>query len=98
MTISGCPVPLPISAPGSLTSEVALANVGIVLGWNFLASGGTTRIGIVYWNSAASPTLSLVTTTAFSPADGYLCLRFDQHVTVPAARLKPKMESLSPFL
>ena len=47
-----------------LTSEVALAHVGIVLGLEFLAWRGTMRTGIVCWNCVASPILSLAITTA----------------------------------
>ena len=46
-----------------LTSEVALAHVGIVLGLE-VSWRGTMRIGIVCWNSAASPTRSSATTMA----------------------------------
>ena len=42
-----------------LTSEVALAHVGIVLVWR-----GTMQIGIDYWSCAASPTHSSATTMA----------------------------------
>jgi hypothetical protein len=49
-----------------LTSEVAMAHVGIVLGLEVLASRGTTRTGIVCWSSAASPIRSLATMTALS--------------------------------
>ena len=47
-----------------LTSEVALAHVGIVLDWKFLASQETTQIGIAYWSCAALPTRSSATTMA----------------------------------
>jgi hypothetical protein len=33
-----------------------------------------------------------------SPAHRYPCLRFERHLTMPPARLRAKMESLSPFL
>jgi hypothetical protein len=33
-----------------------------------------------------------------SPARRYPCLRFERHLTMPPARLRAKMESLSPFL
>ncbi len=33
-----------------------------------------------------------------SPAHRYPCLRFKRHLTMPPARLRAKMESLSPFL
>jgi len=45
-----------------LTSEVTLAHVGIVLGLEVLAWPETMRIGIVCWNSVASPTRSSATT------------------------------------
>jgi hypothetical protein len=33
-----------------------------------------------------------------SPAHRYPCRRFKRHLTMPPARLRAKMESLSPFL
>jgi len=33
-----------------------------------------------------------------SPAHRYPCLRFERHLTMSPARLRAKMESLSPFL
>jgi len=47
-----------------LTSEVALAHVGLSSDWKCLAWLETTRTGIACSNCAASPILSLATTTA----------------------------------
>ena len=49
-----------------LTSEVALAHVGIVSDWRSLVWQGTMRTGIVCWSCAASLILSLVTMTGYT--------------------------------